>query len=232
MLLTDATAVNVGAGAASAIYVGATQVWTPPVVGFPAFNPATVDAFARAQGALGANWTSPWQNDTGTVSISSTSGRTSGSIAGANSSSAIYATSFAENQDVALAVPVVDSTAGIFVQLIVRGSTSANTTTTSAYFLRIVPATSSWTIRKRVGGASSTVLATFTNGLASGDAIGLRATGSATTTLTAYYKASGGSWVQVGTVGDASGALTGAGFIGFTLQGTTARGGTFSGGAV
>jgi hypothetical protein len=38
--------------------------------------------------------------------------------------------------------------------------------------------------------------------------------------------------VQVGTVGDASGALTGAGFIGFTLQGTTARGGTLSGGAV
>jgi hypothetical protein len=232
VLLTDATAINVGTGAVSAVYVGSTQVWAPPAVGFAAFNPATLDDFARAAGALGADWTSPWSNSTGTISITSTSGRTTGSSAGTVSSSAIYKTSFAANQDVALTVPVVDATTGVFIQVTVRGSVSANTTTTSQYFLRVTPSSSTFNIRKAVSGGASSSLASFTQAIASGSAIGLRATGSTTTTLTAYHKPSGGSWTQVGTIDDTASPITGTGFIGFTLQGTANRGGVFAGGAV
>lgn len=227
---SDASAYAVGANAASALYLGATQIWTPPIT---VFNPATLDDFARAAGALGANWTSPWTNSTGTISITSTSGRTTGSSAGTVSSAAAFKTSFAANQDVALTVPVVDTTASVFVQVSARGSSSANNTTTSQYFLRVVPSSSAWSIRKSIsGGASSTLVTLPTQAFASGDSLGLRVTGTTTTTLTAYYKASGGSWTQVGSsFDDTSSPITAAGFIGFVLQGTVNRGGVFAGGA-
>jgi hypothetical protein len=207
------------------------SVVTAPTFG--AFNPGTLDSFARAQGALGANWVSPWQNDPGTVSISSTSGRVSGGTTGANSNTAGYiATSFAADQEVGLTMPVVDTTGGIFIQLWARSNANTNTSTTSAYLLRVTSSTSGWSIRKKVGGAGTTQLAGFTQAIASGGSLGLRVTGTTTTTLTCYYKPSGGSWAQVGTVDDTSTPLTNSGYMGLTLQGTTARGGPFLGGVV
>ena len=61
---------------------------------------------------------------------------------------------------------------------------------------------------------SGSILATFTQVPASNDAIGFTLN---STTLEAWYKASGGSWASVGSVVD--GTWTGAGFIGWESVG-------------
>lgn len=68
--------------------------------------------------------------------------------------------------------------------------------------------------------STDTDLATVAQALSSGDSLGIRCNG---TTISGWYKASGGSWVKLLQVTD--GSLTGSGFIGIMLTVTSAGAG-------
>jgi acid phosphatase type 7 len=212
------SAVNsIGEGARSN-EVSATPT-APVTTTFP--STPVLDDFARASGPLGSNWRSPALTDTGTVSIV-TSGMTAGS---AGASSATWsAQSFGADEEAYLTVPTLPR-AGNFVQVAVRVST-LGTTNISCYFLRVTPSTGTWDLRKKVRGGTSTSIQTFTTPFSAGDAVGLKAKGS---TLTVYDKPQFSSWSVVGTASDTS--ITAGGWLTFTLGDTTARGGSFGGGA-
>jgi fibronectin type 3 domain-containing protein len=190
----------------------------PPPLPFP--RTATLDGFARPTGALGTSWQTPGLGDPGTVSIKS-SGLT-GSSAGA--SSATWRTqTFTPDQEAFMTVPTLPGGAN-FIQLATRvsGLTPANL---SCYFLRVTPSAGKWDLRKKLNGAGSTSIKTFTAPFAAGDSAGLQVIGS---TLTAYRKA--GAWTSVGSVTDT--AIPAAGYVSFTLGDTTVRGGAFGGGSI
>jgi acid phosphatase type 7 len=191
----------------------------PPSSSFP--TTGVLDSFARGAGGLGSSWQSPGLVDPGTVSIAS-SGLTIGSAAGA-SSATWSAASFAADQEAYLTIPTLPA-AGDFIQVAGRLNT-LSTSGISCYFLRVTPSTSTWDLRKKINGANSTSIRTFTAPLNAGDAIGLQLTG---TTLTAYRKPAGGSWSAIGSTTDS--AITTGGYIAFTLGDTTMRGGPFGGG--
>jgi hypothetical protein len=201
--------------------VSATPVATPPPP--PPSFPRTVvlDAFARPAGGLGLTWQSPALQDLGLVTIQS-SGLTK---SGSGASSATWNTPFAANQEAFLAVPTLPR-AGSFFQIAVRVS-NLSTTTVSCYFLRVTPSTDTWDLRKKLNGAGSTSIKTFSAPFAAGDAAGLQIIGSA---ITAYRKPAAGSWTAVGSATDT--AIPGGGYVSFTLGDTTIRGGAFGGGSV
>lgn len=96
--------------------------------------------------------------------------------------------------------------------------TSTTFSTFAGVYVRITnPGSGSYTaynffpeigIRKTVSGSTTTLQST-TQAISSGDSYGISAVG---TTITSWYKAAAGSWVQVGTVTDSS--ISGSGFIG------------------
>ncbi len=190
-------------------------------------NPATttfpttpvLDTFSQAPGALSSNWQSPGLQDPGKVSVS-VSGQTAGST---GASSAIWtATSFGANEEAYLTVPVLPA-AGDFFQ--VGGRVSSLTgSTVSMYFLKVTPSKNLWDLRKKLNGAASTSIKTFTAPFAAGDSAGLQLSGS---TITAWRE-SAGSWTSVGSVTDTS--ITAGGYLVFTLGDTTMRGGAVGGG--
>jgi hypothetical protein len=135
--------------------------------------------------------------------------------------SAIWkAAPFGANQEAYLTVPVLPAS-GSFVQVAGR-VTPASTTGVSAYFVRVIPSTSRWELRKKISGAASTVLRTFTAPFGAGATAAVQIAGSR---ITAYRKPSGGSWTIVGSATDS--AITSGGHVGFTLGDTTVRGGAF-----
>jgi acid phosphatase type 7 len=200
--------------------VSATPSAAPAPLPFP--RTAVLDGFARPAGALGSNWQSPALADSGTVAIQASGATASSSAAG---SASWKLGSFAADQEAYLTVPVLPK-AGAFLQLAGRLSTLA-TSNISCYFLRVTPSTSTWDLRKKVNGSASTSIKTFSAPFAAGDAFGLQIIGS---TLSAYRKASSGSWAAVGSTSDA--AISGGGYVSFTLGDTTARGGAFGGGSI
>jgi fibronectin type 3 domain-containing protein len=192
----------------------------PPPVSFP--STGGLDDFARVAGALGSNWQSPGLADAGTVSIA-TSGLTK---SGSSASTATWkAQTFAADQEAYLTVPTLPR-AGSFFQVVGRIN-SLSTSNMSCYFVKVTPSTSKWELRRKLNGAASTVMQTFTAPFAAGDSAGIRLAGS---TLTAYRKAGTGSWSRVGSATDA--AIPGAGYVAFTLGDTTIQGGAFGGGNV
>jgi polysaccharide deacetylase/fibronectin type III domain protein len=192
----------------------------PPPSAFP--RTAVLDDFTRFPGGLGANWQSPGLADPGTVAILS-SGVTA---SGAGASSATWkAGTFGADQEAYLTVPSLPK-AGSFMQVAGRVST-LSAANVSCYLLRVTPSTSSWELRKKLNGGGSTSMKTFKAPFAAGDALGLQIIGS---TITAYRKPSLGGWTSLGSTSDT--AITGAGYVSFTLADTTVRGGAFGGGAV
>lgn len=97
--------------------------------------------------------------------------------------------------------------------------------TWNAYQLLYTKASTTLAIVSVVSG-SATTLATYTQTVSAGDSIGMSAIGS---TITAYYKPSGGAWTTLGSVTDTS--ITAAGFIGVQNIGTTFEFDNFGGGA-
>ena len=95
----------------------------------------------------------------------------------------------------------------------------------SMYFLQVTPSKKLWDLRRKINGAGSTSMKTFTAPFAAGDSAGLQLTGS---TITAWDESGTGGWTTVGSVTDTS--ITAGGYIGFTLGDTTVRGGAFGGG--
>jgi acid phosphatase type 7 len=190
----------------------------PPPPTFP--SAAVLDSFVQAPGPLSPNWQSPALQDPGTVKVPG-SGSTGGST-GASSATWTH-TQFAANQEAYMVVPTLPA-AGGFLQ--VGGRVSSLTgSKVSLYFLRVTPSKNLWDLRKKLNGAGSTSMGTFTAPFAAGDSMGIKLNGS---TITAYHEAGTGSWTSVGSVTDTS--ITGGGYLTFTLGDTTARGGAFGGG--
>jgi hypothetical protein len=179
------------------------------------------DTFAQSPGPLSGNWQSPSLQDAGKVSVA-TSGQT---VSSGGAASAIWqATSFGANQEVYLTVPVLPAT-GDFFQVGGRVS-SLTSSTVSLYFLRVTPSNNLWDLRKKLKGATSTSMGTFSAPFAAGDSAGLQLSG---TTITAWHQAGTGSWTSVGSLTDTS--ITAGGYVTFTLGDTTMRGGALGGGS-
>ena len=192
----------------------------PPPLPFP--RTATLDSFARPAGALGTSWQSPGLGDAGTVTIQS-SGLTRSS---AGAGSATWRTqTFTANQEAFMTVPTLPGGSN-FMQVAARVST-LSTSNLSCYFLRVTPSTGKWELRRKLNGAASTAIKSFTLPFAAGDSLGLQVIGS---TLTAYRKPGAGAWTPVGSVADT--AIPGAGYVSYTLGDTTIRGGAFGGGSI
>ncbi len=211
------SAVNsIGEGAQSN-EVSATPTATPA---FP--RTGVLDSFARAAGGLGSNWQSPGLQDAGTVTIAS-SGLTKSSSA--ESSATWSPSTFGADQEAYLTVPTLPS-GGNFIQVAGRVSTLSSSGV-SCYFLRVTPSSSTWDLREKLNGNTSTSIATFTAPLAAGDGMGLQLVGS---TITAYRKPGSGAWTSVGSATDTT--IPGAGYVSFTLGDTAMRGGAFGGGTI
>ena len=102
--------------------------------------------------------------------------------------------------------------AGQFLQVAGRVST-LSASTVSCYFLRVTPSTGIWDLRKKINGAGSTSIKTFSAPFAAGDGAGLRIAGS---TITAYRKPGTGAWTAVGSATDT--AIPAGGYLSFTLE--------------
>ncbi len=202
-------------------FTGSSSSPTTVNVSPPPTFPTTpvLDTFSQSAGALSSNWQSPGLQDAGTVSVAS-SGQT---VSSGGAASAIWkATSFGANQEAYMTVPVLP-VAGDFFQLGGRVS-SLSGSNVSLYFVRVTPSKNLWDLRKKLNGANSTSIQTFTAPFAAGDSAGLQLNGS---TITAWHE-SAGSWTPVGSVTDTS--ITAGGYVVFTLGDSTMRGGAFGGG--
>jgi hypothetical protein len=100
------------------------------------------------------------------------------------------------------------------IDLYLRG-TSIGSGTSNGYLLNINFSGNIWSLSKVTGGASTSLGNNFTQAISSGDSVGFSARG---TNITAWYKASGGSWKPIGTASD--GIYSTAGNIGIGIAGT------------
>jgi hypothetical protein len=194
-----------------------------PRAAAPAPSPPTasvLDDFNRAAGPLGSSWQSPGLADAGTVTIA-TSGQTASSAGAA--SATWRASTFPADQEGYLTVATLPR-AGGFLQVAGRVST-LGTAGLSCYLLRVTPSTGVWDLRKKINGATSVSLKTFTAQFNAGDTLALQLVGS---TISAFRRS--GAWSFVGSASD--GAIAAGGYLSFTLGDVTVRGGTFGGGAV
>ena len=190
----------------------------PPPPTFP--STTVLDSFVQPAGSLSTNWQSPALQDPGKVSVVA-SGQTGGST-GASSATWSHQL-FGANEESYLTVPTLPA-AGDYVQ--VGGRVSSLTgSNVSMYFVRVTPSKNLWDLRKKVNGAGSVSMGTFTAPMVAGDSIGLKLNGSM---ITAYHESGQSAWTQVGSVTDTS--ISAGGYLTFTLGDTTARGGAFGGG--
>lgn len=95
----------------------------------------------------------------------------------------------------------------------------------TAYELRST--NTSWQFSSIAAGAYTSIGVAFTQAISAGDSMGMEIIGS---TLTAYYKASAGSWTSLATRTDST--ITAAGFIGLQGKNTIHQFDSFGGGAL
>lgn len=168
----------------------------------------TTSVLDTLQGAsLSANWT------TGGVlgDAASMSEDANGAFEASGSASAYWnPATFGGDAEAFVTISTLPSASGnvaVWVRI-----TNPPSATTTGYFLRVTPSTSVFDIRKKVGGAASASLTTFTQAVSAGDSFGFSASG---TTLAAWYKPSGGSWASVGSIVDSS--ISGGGNVAFSI---------------
>ena len=114
--------------------------------------------------------------------------------------------------------------AGGYLQVAGRVGT-LGTAGLSCYLLRVTPSTGIWDLRKKINGATSVSLKTFTAPFNAGDTLALQLVGS---TLNAFRRS--GAWGFIGSASDT--AIVAGGYLSFSLGDTAVRGGSFGGGAV
>lgn len=189
---------------------------------------AVLDDFNRANGALGANWASPnYQGDASPTVISNAFGQSGTDYADANWAGATYTET--EVFATLTAVPANGSVAYLHARIQSQGAAGFD-----AYELRVTKASGTDTVDLfRIINNAETNLATRSQEVAAGDALGMFVSGTgATVTMQIWYRASGGSWTQLGSdVADTNASrITAAGRIGAGVQGNTARWDDFGGG--
>jgi hypothetical protein len=179
---------------------------------------SVLDAFTRANGALGASWTNGFYGDGSNLQVNSN--QLANSAAGY--SSAEYNTAYGPDVELYLTLPTMDTAAFYFLS-VRKGGTLGSPT---GYYLEINQFGNKL-VRMDGGGTETPLGANFTQAVASGDSVGLSVVGS---TITAYYKAAAGSWTIIATRTDST--YTGTGLLSIDYNSTTARLDDFGGGTV
>jgi len=182
---------------------------------------SVLDDFNRANGAVGASWSKIWSGDTALTIISN---------AVANDGSASWSNggwnvaTFGADCEVYLTLTTTNPSG---FNLYARMSALNTAGGPNGYRLSY-NGDGTWNIQREDAGSQTTIgTANIARTIANGDAVGLEIVGS---TLTFYYKASGGSWASVTTRTDST--YSAAGYIGLEFQGSTWRGDNFGGGTL
>lgn len=179
-----------------------------------------LDSFDRADSAsLGASWTP--QFDSFKIVSNQCAVTTSDTY-----TAVLYGTAFANDQEVYLTLSTI-STVFNYGRLWVRSSSSTDPEVAS-YSLSWDAEFGTITVNDVTSTVETQLGATITQSLSSGDSVGLSIIGS---TITVYYKASGGSWNSLATRTD-SAHSTGA-YLAMEVYGKTAsRFDNFGGGSI
>jgi len=176
-----------------------------PGVSFP--STSIIDDFDRA--SIGSDWTDVANG------ITISSNEAAGSTADANNSAYYNASSYADGYEVYITLTTAVNDTSLYH---LNGSYNG-------YGLLASPAGETIEIQEIASGSPTTLGAAISQTLSNGDAVGLKKDGS---TLTAYYKASGGSWAEIGNRTDSTYSVTGNFFL--QIYSTTGRCDDFGGG--
>jgi hypothetical protein len=178
-----------------------------------------LDDFNRANGGLGILWTTGWGDSALTI-ISNTVASSVAGFGGGYWNSA----QFGNDYEVYATVSTIGSAAQ---RIFLNASHNPGTGSFDGYSLAVnSPGAGNWDLRRVVVGAATSLI-TGTQSLSNGDSVGLERLGP---NLTAYYKASGGSWASVFTTTDTR--WTEPGYIGFEVENNVHRIDDFGGGTI
>jgi hypothetical protein len=182
-------------------------------------NSTVLDNFNRANGGPGTNWSNYYGDSACAIVSNALTG-----IASSYGGSYWNVTTFGPDCEIYYDVPT--AAAGDALNLVARGANMGGGSP-NGYTIYITPNTGVWTFGRLDAGAFTQLGATVTQVVSNADAVGMSVVGS---TITAYYKASGGSWTSIATRTDTT--YSAAGNFGFELQNATLRIDNFSGGTV
>jgi hypothetical protein len=183
---------------------------------------AVLDNFNRANGALGASWTSGFYGDGTTLGVNSNQLANS---ATAWAGSYYNVASYGPDCEIYFDIPTKDTggSASFVLWLRAGGTLTGNPT---GYYMTCDGGV--WSIRRADGTGSDTQLgSTFFQTITNGDSLGFSAVGS---TLTAYYKAGAGSWTTLTTRTDST--YSAAGKLVIEIQSNIVRLDNFGGGTI
>lgn len=185
-----------------------------------------LDSFTGTNGTDLPVYSSNWSSaPTGGVTLEIQDNAVTGTSAGSNNTNS-WATTF--GPDIEAYVTITTKPAdGNIVLLLARGTQETSLLTADGYCLRFAPVagTDTLTIQRIDNGGQTSISSAFSQEVSNGDSIGLEIVGS---TLTAYYKPSGGNWTALGTATDST--YTTSGKIGLFTTSTTIRMDNFGGG--
>jgi hypothetical protein len=176
---------------------------------FPTSGP--LDDFDRADGPVGANWTSPFR-----VSSESELAVASNELVCSNavSSDGVWGTAFAEDQELYFSLPNYDIGRLMYMYARVSGTTDAMT----GYLAGPQLGASVWKVFKVVAGVATQLGANLQASVpASGEKMGLVVRGTAPTVVTCYLFR-GDVWNEFDARYDEVDAITGSGWIGLEVQ--------------
>lgn len=179
---------------------------------------SVLDTFDRADGGLGANWTTGFGDGAPSI-ISNVVGSGSAGWKGAWYTAASY------GPDVEAFYTITASASTLSIS--VRGDGGGASWNGYVFNCSPVAGANNCTIYKVVAGAATALGANFTQAYTNGDGIGLSAVG---TTITAYFSSGGGAYSSVTTRTDST--FSGSGNIGFEVFDAAVRINDFGGGTI
>ena len=160
---------------------------------------SVIDAFNRADGGMGANWTNAWESGSSSFEIFSNQARPA--VATNNNSTAYWnVQNFGADVEVYV---TLGANVGGYCQLAAR-LVSEGTGGVDGYLLSTNG--SNLEVYRIDNGGFTLLGSSITQSVTSGDAFGMSIVGDV---ITVYYKASGGSWVSKGTRTDSTHGATG-----------------------
>ena len=181
---------------------------------------AVIDTFARADGALGGNWTTSFGDAAPNIISNAVAS------SGAGWSGAYWNVApFRQDCEVFTRVDVP----GLSGQkVVVHGRVVSPGSTWNGYGLLVDPVggASNWSIQRFTSGSGTGIGSAGTQAVAAGDWIGLECFRNV---MTAYYKTGAGAWTAVTSATDS--IYQNDGILGFEIFNTTARISNFGGGA-
>lgn len=180
-----------------------------------------LDTFSDTEGPPMTGWSTP----TGVAGLRSASGEC---LANAANAFGVWDSIMGGEDEEVFCTVTTATGSGAAISIFVRLKDVSSGATIDGYGIEITEgATDTWVIRAYTNAVPTTLGTSFNQEISDGDSIGLRIVGS---TLTAWYKASGGSWTQLAERTDST--YTAAGYIALSISDTTGRVDDFGGGTI